>query len=402
MKNRKVVMVVFHAKLSPRQRLMLRSLKGLGWNVSVVAWDRRGERLIPVECADLVDRWHWVAVRGPILGGMKLLKSLPLYYCHLFRCVFNINKPDLWILCHFSLLWCAPLLSGKKLYDAAEMYAIDMSLRLPQLGRIVRGAVSLLEGLLCSRVNGITIVDSRGAWLESFYKQWNKNVTVIWNVPSKSDEPSQEEVDALTKEYSGFKVVAFVGGLKIKKGFYLAIEAAAAVKEAHADALFLFIGAKQNEEEAAQALIQRHGLTGSISLLKWMPYRRMLAHLRHAKVGLALHKREAIYPFVSTGNGRKFFSYMQARIPIVGPNFGEVARAVTMADCGVLVDTENANEVSQAITRLLDRPDEANRMGANGRHAFLEQFNWEQEEMKFLTLVEKITHLGIFQVNSST
>jgi glycosyltransferase involved in cell wall biosynthesis len=236
--------------------------------------------------------------------------------------------------------------------------------------------------------------------LERFYKRWNKNVMVIWNVPSKRDEPSQEEVYTLTGEYTGLKVVAFVGGLKIRKGFHLAIEAAAAVKETHADALFLFIGAKQNEEKDVQLLIQAHGLEGSIRLLKWMPYRQMLAHLRHVKVGLALHRRAAIYPFVSTGNGRKFFSYMQAGIPIVGPNFGEVGKAVTMTDCGLLVDTENTNEVSKAITKLLDRPDEASRMAANGRCAFLEHFNWEQEEKKFLALVDRITNLGISQPSS--
>jgi glycosyltransferase involved in cell wall biosynthesis len=83
---------------------------------------------------------------------------------------------------------------------------------------------------------------------------------------------------------------------------------------------------------------------------------------------------------------------MQAGIPIIGPNFGEVGKAVTMADCGLLVDTENANEVSEAITRLLDRPDEASRMAANGRSAFLEHFNWEKERIRFLNLVETITH----------
>lgn len=393
MKSKNAVVIVFHDTMSPRHVLMLRSLKGSGWSVSVVAWKRREASRIPADCVGMVDQWHWIPVTAPILGGLKLLTRLPAYYYYLLRNVSNLHQVDLWVLCHFSLLWCAPLLSGKKLYDVAEMYAIDMSLRLPQLGRIVRGAVSLLEGLLCSRVDGITTVDSRGAWLKRFYKRWNKNVMVIWNVPSKSDEPSQEEVDALTKEYSGFKVVAFVGGLKIKKGFYLAIEAAAAVKEAHADALFLFIGAKQNEEEAAQSLIQAHGLTGSIRLLKWMPYRRMLAHLRHAKVGLALHRREAIYSFVSAGNGRKFFSYMQAGIPIVGPNFGEIGMAVRMANCGLLVDTENVDEVSKAITELFDRPGKASRMAANGRNAFLEHFNWEKEQRKFLSLVERITNL---------
>jgi glycosyltransferase involved in cell wall biosynthesis len=277
------------------------------------------------------------------------------------------------------------------------MYAIDMSLRLPKLGRFIRWAASALEGLLTSFVGGVSTVDSRGDWLVQFYKSWNQNVQVIWNVPSRLDDPSEEEVAALRGEYFRLKVVAFVGGLKKKKGFHLAIEVAAAVKKRHSDALFLFIGAKENEEESVQSLIEAHGLKGSIRVLKWMPYRLMLAHLRHAQIGLALHRREAIYPFVSAGNGRKFFSYMQAGVPIIGPNFGEVGQTVTIADCGLLVDTENANEVSRAIIELLDRTDEASRMAANGRRAFLKFFNWEREEKKFVDLVDKITLLRISQ-----
>lgn len=401
MRTKRAVMVLFHDTMPPRHLLMLRSLKQFGWSVSVVAWKRREESRIPFGCVDLVDYWHWIPVNAPISGGFKLLRRLPLYYFNLLRCVFRLTKIDLWILCHFCLLGCVPFLSGKKLYDVPEMYAIDISLRLPMLGRVMRRAVNLLEGLLASRVDGISTVDSRGKWLEKFYGRWNRNVQVIWNVPSRRDDPQKEEVNALTKDYSGLKVIAFIGGLKIAKGFRLAIDVAATVKKRHSDVLFLFIGARQNEKAAAEPLIQAHGLKGSIRVLKWMPYRQMLAHLRHAQIGLALHRREAIYPFVSTGNGRKFFSYMQVGIPIIGPNFGEVGKAVTVADCGILVDTENIDEVSSAIQKLLHRPEDSSRMGANGRRAFLEHFNWEKEEKKFIELVDKITRPEISQPNSS-
>jgi glycosyltransferase involved in cell wall biosynthesis len=59
-----------------------------------------------------------------------------------------------------------------------------------------------------------------------------------------------------------------------------------------------------------------------------------------------------------------------------------------MADCGLLVDTENVDEVSETIIELLEIPEKAESMGANGRKAFLERFNWEKEEKKFLTFVE--------------
>jgi len=392
MKNREAVMVVFHAKLSPRQRLMLRSLKTLGWCVSVVAWDRRGERLIPVECADLVDHWHWVTVQAPILGGMKLLKSLPLYYFRLHRCVSNLNRPDLWIICHFWMLGCGFFLPGKKLYDASEMHSVDMSFHLHFFRTFTKSFMSLVEGLLVSRMDGVLTVDSLNGWLKLFYQRWTPNVEVIWNVPSKFDDPVDQDIQKLAEEYSGRKVVVDIGGLKDNKGLSIAILAAAKVSAKHPDSLFLFIGSMRGDENRIERLIRANNLEDHIRFLPWLPYGEMLTHLKHAKVGLALYQNVAHYPLVSAGNGRKFFTYMQAGIPIIGPSFGEVGLAVRLAECGILVDTEKVNEVSTAINELLDKLEMAARMAMNGRKAFLKHFNWEKEEQKFLSLVETIVH----------
>lgn len=386
--NRQATLLLFHTRLSPRHALMLRSLKRSGWRTAVVAWDRYGNTEVSVQDRDLVDNWHWIRVRAPILGGVNLLLRLPLYYFYLLKFTSRLKKTDLWILCHYWLLGCTFFLSGKKIYDAPEMYAIDWSTRIPTLRSIIKPVVSFFEGIFVSRVDGVLTVDSRGDWLERFYQRWNQNVQVVWNVPSKLDYPDMEEVQALKKEYSRWKIVSFIGGLKSEKGFRVAIQAAATVKETHPDALFLFIGFMKDDEENINDIIRAKSLENNISLLQWMPYREMLAHLHHARIGLGLHQQVAIYPFVSAGNGRKFFTYMQAGIPIIGPDFGEVGLVVKMADCGLLVDTENVDEVSEAIIELLERPRKAELMGANGRKAFLECFNWEKEEQKFLTFVE--------------
>lgn len=388
MNKRHAVIVIFHAALSPRHALMLRSLKRAGWSVSVVAWDRPGHSSVPSGQRALVDQWNWIRVPAPALGGVNLIAKLPRYYYQLLKAFSRISKPELWILCHFWLLGSVFFLSGKKIYDAPEMYGIDWSTRIPALRSIIKPVVSFLEGFLVSRVDGVLTVDSKGGWLERFYRRWNQNVQVIWNVPSRHHDPDIEQVKTLAREYSGQKVVAFIGGLKVVKGLAVAIKAAAAVKAKHPDVLFLFIGSVQDRKERIRRIVQLNRLENNVRLLSWMPYREMLAHLHHAKIGLGLHQRVAIYPFVSAGNGRKFFTYMQAGIPIIGPNFGEVGLVVKMADCGLLVDTENVDEVSEAIIELLERPEKAKCMAANGRKAFLERFNWEKEEQKFLTFVE--------------
>lgn len=99
----------------------------------------------------------------------------------------------------------------------------------------------------------------------------------------------------------------------------------------------------------------------------------MLAHLHYAKIGLALHQNEHIYPYVSAGNGRKLFSYMQAGIAIIAPKFGEIGKSVADAKCGVLINSEDVKEVANTIIQLLSDPQEMREVGflkppCNRRH----------------------------------
>ena len=75
---------------------------------------------------------------------------------------------------------------------------------------------------------------------------------------------------------------------------------------------------------------------------------------------------------------------MQAGIAVVGPSFKEVGLIVRSTGCGALVDTASAIEVSRAVFRLLEHPEQTQEMGGNGRKAFEERFNWEIEQNKLI------------------
>ena len=51
---------------------------------------------------------------------------------------------------------------------------------------------------------------------------------------------------------------------------------------------------------------------------------------------------------------------------------------------------ENVEEIAQAIAFLRDNPEEAKRMGENGRRVVKEEFNWGVEEKKLFALYEDI------------
>ncbi len=65
-------------------------------------------------------------------------------------------------------------------------------------------------------------------------------------------------------------------------------------------------------------------------------------------------------------------------IPVVGGRSGGVPDAVREGETGLLVDPGSAEEAATAIAALLENPDEARRLGAGGRRAVEQYYNWER------------------------
>ncbi len=387
--NKYVVFIIFSPLLAPRHILMLKSLKAQGWKTAVIVWDRKGDALEPQENREMVDKWIWIH-HPATEWRFKLIPKLPQFYAKILAAYKSLGCPSVVVITHIFLLPLVFCFPGIKFYDAYEMYALGMSFYFGSYAQKVLPLWQTLEGYFVRKVDGIYTLDSRDGWLEKYYKNWNKRVQVIWNVPAKQEEPSRDEVEALKSEFLHKKVISYVGGMTKGKGLIAAIEAAALVRRKHPDVLFLFIGALQDDSHKANSLIQYLQLENNIRFINWLPYRKMLAYLAYARVGIALHQPGRHYQYISSGTGRKFLTYMQAGIPIVAPTIGEMGLIISKEGCGIRVDTTNNTLVANTINYLLDNPIEANLMGQKGRKAFLEKYCWEIEEHKFIKFYNNI------------
>ena len=392
MKLKNVLLLLFSEYLGTESRsyLMLRSLKKFtGCRVWVIAWDRDGNSPDPSGYEGVVDHWLWVRLPSPTASS-KLILKIPQYYYKLRRIAADIEQPDLVIFPHFFQLPLSFLLPGKKIYDAFEMYSLELSLYFGPLAWLARPCLDLVEGLLASRMDGVLTLDSLSGQLEHFYRKWNEKVEVIWNLTAKEDDPEESAVMALADRYAGRKVIVLAGNLHKEQGLWVSLEAAPLVVRTHPDALFVFMGYLKEDPAAVQNLIRTQQLEGHVSFLDFMPYRQMLSHLRHAQIALMPYLPQRNSPFCSLGNSRKSFTYLQAGLPIIGPDFGECGLLLKQENCGLLVDPTHPEELARSINYLLENPGEAKAMGERGRRAFEERYNWKREQVKFIQFIEGI------------
>lgn len=95
-----------------------------------------------------------------------------------------------------------------------------------------------------------------------------------------------------------------------------------------------------------------------------------------------------LYPMESYLNSLpiKMFEYMAAGIPVIASDFPLWQQIVADSECGLCVDPLKPAEIATAIKWIADHPDEARKMGENGRREVEEKYNWEKESEKLLAI----------------
>lgn len=86
----------------------------------------------------------------------------------------------------------------------------------------------------------------------------------------------------------------------------------------------------------------------------------------------------------------KMFEYMAAGIPVIASNFPLWEDIINKNKCGICVDPLNVKEITEAIQWIFDNPEEAKKMGENGRKAVEDKYNWEEESKKLIALYNNI------------
>ncbi|WOD12593.1 glycosyltransferase family 4 protein [Pseudomonas sp. NyZ704] len=86
----------------------------------------------------------------------------------------------------------------------------------------------------------------------------------------------------------------------------------------------------------------------------------------------------------------KMFEYMSAGIPVIGSHFPLWKEIIEGNNCGICVDPEMPASIAEAISYLAENQQLAKQMGANGRQAVLQKYNWDSEALKLIDLYERI------------
>ncbi len=301
-------------------------------------------------------------------------------------------------------LW-AKLHHRRVIYDAHEYYAELQKPRLKGvLGKALLPLIEAAEQLFSRSVDAVVTVDERIA-----RRYHNRRVVIIGHYPpiDFADEQamgSHEGTRSVPPPLRGAPqeggtqprpshgreeaTLVYAGRFSTDRGMIVIAEALQRLAALDLRPRLRLLGTwtSKTEEQAFTEAIR--GLENQIEVVGWVPFTQVAQQLRQADVALAILQP---IPRYVTALPVKLFEYMACGLPVVISDFPPNRAVVADADCGLLVDPVDVSAIAAAIQRLLASPDDARRLGQNGRHAFVTQYNWQALEPRLLDLYSSLT-----------
>ena len=351
-------------------------------------------RIVYRECKGLADAGYDIALIagqppvGPVAGvpiiGVGLSRHRVDRAIRVVWKVFRAARRERARICHLhdpELLWAGLLLKlcgHRVIYDVHEDVPKQIMNKfwIPRWAkRVLATGTMLLERLAAAAFDGVV------AATPSIAERFPPAKTVIvQNFPrlaAARDHPGGPDFEQRPHAF------AYTGGLTGVQGLR---EIVATTELLPAD-LGSAVVAGWFDNDALEREVRSAPGWARVEFLGEVTPDEVLVAIHSARCGLVIdHPISNYLESYST----KMFEYMACGVPVVCSDFPFWTRLVSDADCGVTVDPMNPEAVAKAVEALCRDADEARRLGANGRQAILERYNWENEFAKLESLYRRL------------
>ena len=222
----------------------------------------------------------------------------------------------------------------------------------------------------------------------------NKSKTVedvIINSPdAKVFRPRKPDSKLVKKlKLKGKKVLMFQGYVGYNYGVDLLVDAMRLIKQKRKDVVLIILG-RYGEQEYFDFLkrkIKEYSLEKEVIIHPPVPYAQMPRFLSLPSIGFVPF-RQIFYNAV--GGPNKLFEYMSSGIVPICSNMIEFRKHVKNWRNGILVHTEDVNQVAAAVFKLLDNPKLMKSIARKNAIKAREQYNWDIQREKIFSALEAI------------
>lgn len=209
----------------------------------------------------------------------------------------------------------------------------------------------------------------------------DKAVEIIYNYTNLSIKNTPASV----KNYDAI----YTGGITARRGALKILEAVKLAKDKMPKIKVLFLGSwfPQNLKTEMLDFIDKNGLNKNVDLIDSVPYAEIEKYYRQSKIGLGIFLPIPTHRIILQ---IKIFEYLNFGLPIVGSYFGHIHTIIQKHNCGISVNPESPQEISDALLALLSDDNLYKKMSKNAKQAVVENYRWEKMETKLLDIYKEL------------
>lgn len=335
------------------------SISALGWNRDNVKKEKICAYNVPLRL---------LKFRAPF-GTPYLVAYFPIYWSWVLIQLLFKFRPEVIHACDLdSAIPCYiyKIIARKRLiFDVCDRYAMGY---IPPRHKILYSLVNSLEELIAKNSDVLVNVSEK---LQATFQKRPRSCEVIMNCSEDHavDTPVQAR-DAATMK------VVYTGNIIKNRGLQ---QIASVIKEV--DGVEFVIAGRDIDKDLLNQLLKIPNVKYE-GLLDLTESWKLQAN---SDVMVSMYDLKDPISFFSMGN--KIFEAMMFGVPIITNVAAEV---INEADCGILVNYNDEDQIKSVILNLRDNTQFRKTLANNGRNSFLAKYNWTVMENRLFGIYDKM------------
>ena len=337
------------------------TLLAIGWNRENVP-----KKIIEKFTSDL----KLCSLKAPYAKSMTQSPIMVIYYIYFWSWIFmqlikyrpsivHACDLDTVIPCYFYKV----LFRKKLVFDVFDRYAMAF---VSKKSKLFSSSINILEEFFSSHADVLITISEKV--LATFKKRLKKSV-IIMNCPEDHRISKKKSNDKLLRLVYTGDIVSKTRGLE---GLKEAITDLPDVELVMAGWYYT-----SGDEEFLKEILEM----SNAKFMGTLEPKDSLNLEASSDVIIGLYEPDRLWNHITIPN--KHFESMMSGVPLITNVSSELVNKVGF---GIVVEYDNVEQIKEAIIRLKNSPELRESLGANGRKAYLEKYNWcKMEERLFET-----------------